>query len=141
MRGWSDAGWTVVPGTAWLLTSNVMHATNPEQLAAIIRERALAARSVIGIDGATGSGKSTVAAALGQLLKAEVLSLDSFLNQNEGRFFKSLRLEELTSRLGEAKGTTIVEGVLLLQVLEALSVSCDVLVYVKRVGLAGRWQD
>lgn len=118
-----------------------MRATSPEQLAAIIRDKPLAGRSIVGLDGAAGSGKSTLATALGPRLGADVVSLDSFLNRNEGRFFKGLRLPELRDRLADAKGTTIVEGVLLLQVLEALSVSCDVLVYVKRVGLGGRWED
>src|SRR5690348_10121707 len=116
-------------------------ATTPEQLAAIIHGRSFVGPAIIGIDGATASGKSTLSEALGTLLNANVLSLDSFLNQHEGRFFESLRLAELRERLADAKGMTIVEGVLLLRVLEAVSAHSDLLVYVKRVGLAGQWQD
>jgi len=66
-------------------------------------------------------------------------SIDSFLNQHEGQYFKSLRLDGLRNQIAAAQGTVIVEGICLLQVLEAVSVPYDELVYVKR--MESGWTD
>jgi hypothetical protein len=116
----------------------VLHTTTPDQLAALLRSGLRPGRSVIGIDGAGGSGKSTLAEKLGPMLGAQVLSVDAFLNRNEGQYVKSLRLDELRTQLAAARGPTIVEGICLLQVLDALSVTYDQLVYVKLME-GGRW--
>ncbi|MGH8544514.1 MAG: hypothetical protein ACREX3_12980 [Gammaproteobacteria bacterium] len=107
------------------------HATTPEQLASILNPTPLPSRTVIGIDGAPGCGKSQVARLLGPILNAPVVELDLFLNRHEGQYVKSLRLGDLRDTLAEASGLAIVEGICLLEVLEAISVPCDRLVYVK----------
>jgi len=108
------------------------------QLAATILSKH-SGRFLIGIDGALGSGKSTLADAIAPTLKAEVVSLDLFLNEQQGQYFKSLRLEQLKRRIAGARGPTVVEGVCLLQVLDAISTPYDELVYVKRMD--GGWSD
>jgi hypothetical protein len=113
--------------------------TKAEQLAAVLRTRLSNGRTVIGIDGAPASGKSTVAVAVAPMLNATLFSIDNFLNRHEGRYFESLRLKELKSQIGTAQGTVIVEGICLLQALEAISVQHDQLVYVKR--MEGGWSD
>ncbi len=113
--------------------------TKPEQLAAVLRTRLSNRRTVIGIDGAPASGKSTVAEAVAPMLNATVFSIDNFLNRHEGRYFECLRLEELKNQIGVAQRAMIVEGICLLKVLEAISVQHDQLVYVKRMD--GGWSD
>jgi hypothetical protein len=109
----------------------VLHATTPQRLAEILRSRSLPPRAVIGIDGAPASGKSTVARQIGPVLNATVIELDLLLNRHEGQYVNSLRLNDLRDSLAAATGPVVVEGICLLQALDAVDVASDELVYVK----------
>ena len=56
-------------------------------------------------------------------------------------YVPNLRTGELASVISSAGRPVIVEGVCLLAALEAVSIEADVLIYVKRVGAHGYWDD
>lgn len=94
---------------------------------------------VIAIDGFQASGKTTLARALSEQWNIPVISADNYLIKNRGEFFKYLRLEELSAEL-RAHERYIFEGVCCLQILQAIGVTANVLVYVKRMAAWG-WAD
>ena len=87
----------------------------------------------IGIDGFTGCGKSTLAMDLSTSLDFDLLSIDDYLDQNQGKYLDHLRLEDLQKVYESQFGGCIIEGVCLLQVLEAAQLGIDVLIYIKRM--------
>lgn len=110
--------------------------TNSAELAAALKN---VSPVLIGIDGVDGTGKSTLANTLGPAIPATVVSLDDFLNKNEGSFVASIRVAELGEAIRRAD-PTIIEGVCLLEVTQMIGIELSVLVYVKRVGPSG-WYD
>ena len=123
------------------LKSNVRHHTvhlchTPEAVASAI---SFDTTRVIAIDGFQGSGKTTLARALSEQWNIPVVSADNYLIRNQGAFFNSLRIEWLSAALG-AHERYIFEGVCCLQVLQAIGVNANVLVYVKRMAAWG-WAD
>lgn len=93
----------------------------------------------VGIDGFTGCGKSTLAKELSTSLGLDLLSIDDYLNQNQGSYFDQLKLEDLQRAYRQHLGC-ILEGVCLLKVLEAAQLEIDAIVYVKRMQ-HGIWTD
>jgi hypothetical protein len=93
----------------------------------------------IGIDGVDGCGKTTLAKNLGEKLEMNLISLDDYLNEEQGGYLNHLRYEDVKKAYC-AQPRCIVEGVCLLQVLEAASLEIDTLVYVKRMD-HGLWAD
>jgi len=96
---------------------------------------------VVGIDGTLGVGKTTFAKELGASIGATVVCLDNFVTKNRETYVPNLRTGELASVISSAGRPVIVEGVCLLAALEAVSIEADVLIYVKRVGAHGYWDD
>lgn len=95
---------------------------------------------LVAVDGFSGSGKTTFAKRLAALLTWEVIHLDCFLNPQKGGFIQHLRYEDLGPKL--LVRPMIVEGVMMLDVLQRLNIASDVFIYVKRIGrLHGSWQD
>ena len=93
----------------------------------------------IGVDGTDGVGKTTLAAALSELLGAPAINLDSHLVKNQGCFIEHLDYAGLKEEIDESD-RFIVEGVCLLQVLQRIGTNVDAFVYVKRRHL-GLWAD
>ncbi len=85
---------------------------------------------IVGIDGALGSGKTTLAQHLSEELQCECLHLDSYLQRSQGSFVCSIRYDELHDAIALKKRPFILEGLCLLAVLERLSLRPDFLVYV-----------
>ncbi|QDU55494.1 hypothetical protein [Aeoliella mucimassa] len=98
----------------------------------------------IGIDGCMNSGKTTLADYVAKELPATVIHVDEYLNKGESHsHLEAIRMNELAAKLGESQESIqpiIVESICLLKVLEQLSVSPDLLVYVKRLS-SGTWHD
>ena len=93
----------------------------------------------ISIDGTDGSGKSTLAEALSTELGSLLIHLDDFVEKGQGVYVSSLDIAELTKALTSAQ-TWILEGVCVLQALEAAGIEQDALVYIKRMS-HGQWCD
>jgi hypothetical protein len=111
-------------------------ATNPAEAAQFLR---VSGARRIAIDGTDGSGKSTLASALSEALSIKVLHLDDFIARGKGLYLAAMNQPALKSALAGAE-CWIVEGVCALQVLEAVAVQPDALVYIKRMS-HGYWSD
>lgn len=99
---------------------------------------------VIGIDGADGAGKTTIAKQIAVAINASHIELDNFLDKHKGRFIEHIRYNYLKRHLQNAKKlekTIVIEGVCLLKVLKKLGKNLDYLIYVKRMGPYGLWYD
>ncbi len=93
----------------------------------------------VGIDGTNGAGKTTVAKELSSRLGYRLLSLDGFLEKNQGGFIEHLKYSELSAEINSLKAF-VIEGVCLLEVLSRLETEVEVLVYIKRQQ-HGLWAD
>jgi energy-coupling factor transporter ATP-binding protein EcfA2 len=109
---------------------------SPQELAHMLSLQGI--RLVL-VDGAHGSGKSTLASTLGGLLNARVIEADSFLRKNQGSYFPNLDLKSLRASIDPAC-ICILEGICMLQVIRALQLKPDAVVYVKRMARWG-WAD
>ena len=96
---------------------------------------------IIGIDGTDGVGKTTLAKELGDTIGATVFSLDDFVVDNRGSYIPNLRIEELDAAISSTSRPVVIEGVCLLEALEVVSLSPDLLIYVKRIAEYGHWYD
>lgn len=111
-------------------------------LADALRVRlAVQQRSVVGIDGNAGVGKTHLAAALAKEIPATVVSVDDHVIPNRGAYAESVRLPELKAAVNEAPHHVFVEGVCLLKVLELAEIEHTTLIYVKELTSSGRWDD
>lgn len=93
----------------------------------------------VGIDGVNGVGKSTLAKELSKRLGCRLLSLDEFLEKNQGGFVEHLKYSELSAEIRSLK-SFVIEGVCLLEVLHRLKSEIELLVYIKKQQ-HGLWAD
>lgn len=88
---------------------------------------------IIGIDGEDGAGKSKkIAPFLRERLGGTVLSLDSYLEKDRGGYIEHLHYDVLRQdllALTQKSKPVIIEGIMLLDVLEKVDVSQDYLIY------------
>jgi hypothetical protein len=97
---------------------------------------------VVGIDGASGAGKTSFAKLLCNELNGKHIEVDSYLHQHRGEYVSHLRLEILRKDVAASvEPVSLIEGVCLLDILERIQITLDVLIYVKRVDTAGIWVD
>jgi hypothetical protein len=115
------------------------------QLAEAIRGRIAGHhRALIGVDGAYGSGKSTVAEKIAADLGGIAFEIDRYTQQNGQPYQQQLRYADIQSDLGTLCAQDkplILDGACLLHVLNQIGVTADVLVYVKRLDDSGIWHD
>jgi uridine kinase len=98
---------------------------------------------LISVDGLDGAGKTTLATEISRKFGAKHVEVDCFLNRNFGFYFDALRFEELAAAIVSCTLTdqlVILDGVLIAKILSRLTLSADVSVYVKRIGIGG-WYD
>ncbi len=107
-----------------------------KELAALLKDNG---HHRVGIDGHTGCGKTTLAKELSKSLGLDLLSIDDYLDRNQGSFCDQVKFKDLKTAY-DIKSGCIVEGVCLLQVLEAAQLDIDALIYVKRMQ-NGIWAD
>ena len=114
-----------------------MHEANsPTEVADLLRN---VGASLVAVDGTHGSGKSHLADELGALLGIDVLHLDDFVAKNQGDYVRNIDFASVSTAISAAPAL-IVEGICVLQILEALRLAEDAFVYVKRVA-HGYWID
>ncbi|MEC9493047.1 hypothetical protein [Flexistipes sp.] len=97
--------------------------------------------NVIGIDGKDGSGKSWLAAALAETQAADVISLDDYLERNQGGYTRYLDITAINQKLSRTGRPVILEGVCLLAAAELIGIDIDIRIYVKRMSPYGTWRD
>ena len=102
--------------------------------------RRVAHLGIIGIDGWTGVGKTTLAAALATALDGSSYDLDRALTHDQRRYVSALRLPEISEALAHSPRPLFVSGICLLEVLAKAGASLDAHIYVKRLATWG-WAD
>lgn len=100
----------------------------------------LTAPAIIGVDGWTGVGKTTLAKALANALDGSSYDLDCALNRNMKRYTSALRLAEVSEALQRPERPLFVSGICLRQVLANVGHSATAHIYVKRMATWG-WAD
>ena len=114
----------------------MIEATSPDAVVGALRDvNALR----VGVDGADGCGKTTLAKALAASLGRPLFSLDNYLEREKGGFLEFLDYPRLRRDVSAEKAY-VIEGVCLLQVLQRAGLAIDALVYIKRRHL-GLWAD
>jgi hypothetical protein len=101
---------------------------------------------IVCIDGFMGSGKSLLAMELAAKLDGMRVSLDCYADPESDSTsypekLKTEYLERDIAKLRSTYGYVVIEGICLLQVLRAVSVTPDIFVYVKRISEHGLWDD
>ncbi|MGC8774635.1 MAG: hypothetical protein ACP5R6_05185, partial [Chlorobaculum sp.] len=94
---------------------------------------------LIGVDGRSGVGKSTMAEKLATLSGLSHMNLDDYLDNNQGGFLDYLDYDAIKQKASEL-GRFVIDGVCLLSVLEKTETSVDCFVYVKKMSY-GCWAD
>ena len=105
---------------------------------ALLAHVAYASPTLIGIDGLDGCRKSTVAQRLAGHTNHDVVSLDSFLGKNKGKYVDFIDLNAVREAVRDR--TAILEGVCLLDVVERAGLKLYLLIYVQRIH-HGIWVD
>ena len=102
--------------------------------------RRLGGASIVGIDGWTGVGKTTLAQRLASELHGAAYDLDSALTHDLKVYISAIRLEEIAQAVADAPGILFVSGVCLREILKRAEIQADAHIYVKRMASWG-WSD
>ncbi len=95
---------------------------------------------IVGIDGWTGVGKTTLAKGLAELMNGSFYDLDCALTHNQKEYVAALRMPEILNALAEKRRPLMVSGICLLEVLEKNGTQLDAHIYMKRMASWG-WAD
>ncbi len=118
---------------------------DPDALAVEVRHLTVGQEApLVAIDGAYGSGKTTLARYLAASLGGAVIEVDRFTEGNGLPFRQQLDYDAIRHELEVFRGQhrpIVVDGVCILHVLRQTGTSVDVLIYVKRVDETGLWLD
>jgi hypothetical protein len=96
--------------------------------------------SIVGVDGWTGVGKTTLANALANKLGGTAYDLDSALERDQKCYVAALRLNEVAEALAAPRGFLFVSGICLRTALEKAGCTGDAYIYIKRMATWG-WPD
>ena len=93
--------------------------------------------SIISIDGVDGVGKSTLSCKIAEELCLPNIEIDNFVQEQQGGYIKYIDYDRLHDRISNQ--TIIVEGGCVQQILNNMSLTSDVSVYVKVIDVYGFW--
>lgn len=100
---------------------------------------------IVGLDGACGVGKSTLAKRLLEEFEGSLVSLDDYLEPHNGGYIEYLGYQKLNkdihNLLSQNTSLLITEGICLLAALERVGISLDIFVYIKSIDQYGKWND
>ena len=108
-----------------------------------VHEAVSRAEKRICIEGFCGSGKSPLASALSILPAMCILRVDSFCRERKGHetFFESIDTASFSSALQVMPQLTIIEGILLRQIIPENDWNNYFWIYIKRFSKTGIWHD
>ena len=95
--------------------------------------------AVIGVDGAMGSGKTTLAKWLATELQGNHIEVDRFLVIDQKAYVEHVDCHALADRIAASSRPIIVEGVCLLTVADKCGLKFDITVYLKEINNHGHW--
>lgn len=95
---------------------------------------------LIGIDGIDGIGKTTMATKLASELQYQVISIDDYLNKNQGSYYKHIDFAKLKEDI-LTRNQVIVEGILLTRILNKIDVKCDFYIYATNNFWVYEWSE
>ncbi|MBV7258986.1 AAA family ATPase [Erythrobacter crassostreae] len=95
---------------------------------------------IVGIDGWTGVGKTTLAKNLAKEMGGSFYDLDCALTLNQNKYVSALQTSKISRALTERQRPLMIAGICLLEVLEIVGAHLDAHVYVKRMSSWG-WAD
>lgn len=101
---------------------------------------------MIGVDGFMNAGKTTLAFWLAKELSGIRVGVDCYVEKEReaSNYVELLRHEDLRRDLEGLRAAfdfVVIDGICLLDALDAIDVSLDMFVYVKRISPMGIWQD
>jgi hypothetical protein len=99
-----------------------------------------AGTALIGVDGWTGVGKTTLAESLTRHVDGRSYDLDTALTRDLRRYHSALRMDEVSHALSDHSGLLFVSGICLRAVLADVHRPADAHIYVKRMATWG-WTD
>ena len=95
---------------------------------------------IIGIDGWTGVGKTTLGMALAHATGGTAFDLDDALLGDRKHFVQALQLDLISKQLARPMGLLFVSGICLRQVMTLAGFEADAHIYMKRMAMWG-WAD
>ena len=110
-----------------------------DKLAEALKAR-FAGAAVIGIDGWTGVGKTTLAKSLADKVGGSTFDLDSALDRDQKAYVSAMRLDEVCGAIAQSNGLLLVSGVCLREILNRAQCQIDAHIYIKRMATWG-WAD
>ena len=96
--------------------------------------------AIVGIDGWTGVGKTTLAQLLSGKLQGSFYDLDTALIRDQKHYVAALRSDEIRQVLSEADGLLFVSGICLRHVFQEVGMAANAHIYMKRMATWG-WAD
>lgn len=99
---------------------------------------------LLGMDGADGHGKSTLARNLAERLHGIVIHVDEYLERDKKTYVEHVDVASLQRAIDEAgrqHSLVIVEGVCLGAVMERMQVEPDAVIFVQKLGQRGLLSD
>jgi hypothetical protein len=95
---------------------------------------------VIGIDGWTGVGKTTLAKRFAGIIGGSAYDLDCALTKNKKSYVEFIQLDVINDVLAKSNGILFLSGICIREILKRLDHSAIAHVYVKRMATWG-WAD
>jgi hypothetical protein len=98
----------------------------------------------ISIDGADGSGKTTLSSQLAITFNAIHVNVDNFLDNNRGGYIEHVKYDSLSENmkiLSNQGRRIIIDAVCIRWIMERISFVPNITVYVKRMSEYGWWAD
>ena len=97
-------------------------------------------RAIIGIDGWTSAGKTSLAKRLAEITSGSKYDLDAALIADQCRYVDAIKLDEVRNAISSSNGILFLSGICLREILHRVGCPATAYIYVKRMAIWG-WAD